>query len=312
MQLTASRPLQNSSKNNMSTIAPVRQVLAGRRGGRCRGWTFCLTLGFTWMGITIATVQASDLIPDAHLETVLKEVLKQKQIDKPQIEEADLKTIFFLDARGKEIADLTGLEKCINLAEVRLSKNRIQNLKPLSELKNIQSLDLASNQIGDLTPLAGLLKLQYLQLDKNQIAKLEGLEKLENLRTLSLADNQVENLLPLGPLKKLNSLSLDRNQVLDLKPLTELSRLSSLGLKANRVADLTPLTGLHELRFTFLEGNPLNDLGPLVDMAQKDISGEQRFAPYWFLYLDVEPLPATAKPQVEQLQKLGVRINRKP
>jgi hypothetical protein len=46
-------------------------------------------------------------------------------------------------------------------------------------------------------------------------------------------------------------------------------------------------------------------------MAQKDVSGEQRFAPYWFLYLDVEKLPEAARGQVEQLKQLGVRINQR-
>jgi hypothetical protein len=46
-------------------------------------------------------------------------------------------------------------------------------------------------------------------------------------------------------------------------------------------------------------------------MARKDVEGEQRFAPYWFLYLDVDALPEAAKQQVEELKKLGVRVNRK-
>ena len=270
--------------------------------------------GPLWMLLILAALplSAADLIPDANLQTVLKAVLKQKQIDKPQIEEADLKTIFFLDARGKSISDLTGLEKCVNLAEVRLSENQIQNLQPLAELKNIQSLDLASNRIQDVTPLSGLVKLQYLQLAGNQIEKIEGLAKLENLRTLFLSDNKLTALAPLAGLKKLTSLYLDNNTVADLAPLAELKGLSSLGLKQNRVADLSALGQLTELRYLFLEGNPLGDLQPLVDSAEKDVAGPQRFAPYLFLYLDVDKLPATSQPQVERLKALGVRINRRP
>ena len=64
-----------------------------------------------------------------------------------------------------------------------------------------------------------------------------------------------------------------------------------------------------ELRYTFLEGNPLKDLSVLVEMARKDVEGDQRFAPYWFLYLDVDSLPDAAKQQVEELKKIGVRVN---
>ena len=109
----------------------------------------------------------------------------------------------------------------------------------------------------------------------------------------------------------MRSLYLDDNKVRDLSPLSELKWLSTIGLRANAVTDLSPLKNLTELRFTFLEGNPLTDLGPLVQMAIADVEGEQRFAPYWNLYLDVDSLSDSAKQQVEELKELGVRINRK-
>ncbi|MFO1096076.1 MAG: hypothetical protein U0992_22635 [Planctomycetaceae bacterium] len=65
------------------------------------------------------------------------------------------------------------------------------------------------------------------------------------------------------------------------------------------------------MRFTFLEGNPLTDLSVLPSaMAKKDVEGDQRFAPYWRLYLSTDKLPDTAKAQVAELEKLGVRINK--
>ena len=265
-----------------------------------------------FVGLWSLEANAADLFPDANLQGVVRAILKQKQIDKPQIEETDLKTIFFFDGRGKAIADLTGLEKCVNLAEVKLSENQIQDLKPLAELKNIQSLDLTKNRIQDVSPLAGLVKLQYLQLAGNQIAKLDGLERLEALRTLSLSENQIETVTALAGLKKLNSLYLDGNRIVDVKPLSELRGVSSLGLKGNQIQDLTALGQMTDLRYTFLEGNPLADLQPLVESAEKDVAGPQRFAPYWYLYLDVERLTDAGKAQVERLKALGVRVNRRP
>jgi hypothetical protein len=44
-------------------------------------------------------------------------------------------------------------------------------------------------------------------------------------------------------------------------------------------------------------------------MAKNDVEGPQRFAPYWMLFLDVDALPEAARPQVEELRKLGVRVN---
>ena len=110
---------------------------------------------------------------------------------------------------------------------------------------------------------------------------------------------------------KLNSLLLDGNQVSDLTPLKSLRWLSTLRLRQNKVSDLAPLSDLRELRYTFLEGTTVSDLGPLVEMARKDVAGEQRFAPYWRIFIDADKLPEPAKAQLEELQKLGVRVNPK-
>lgn len=249
------------------------------------------------------------IFPDENLEKVIKEILKKKQIDKAEIEEADLKTIFFLEAEKKGIKDLTGLEKCTNLASVKLPGNEIASIQPLADLKNIQTLTLSANKISDLTPLAGLVKLQLIDVADNQIEKLDALAGLENLRTFWAAKNKIVSLEPLAKLGKIQSLILDGNQVESLAPLKDVKWLSTLRLQNNKVSDLSPLAGLTDLKYTFLNGNPVKDLAPLVEMAKKDVEGEQRFAPYWNVFIDVDTLPDAAKAQVEELKKLGVRVN---
>ena len=67
-----------------------------------------------------------------------------------------LLNVYVLEAPGKEIRDLTGLEKCKNLALLKLSKNKVADLKPLKDLGNIQSLELDDNAIVDLAPWRAL------------------------------------------------------------------------------------------------------------------------------------------------------------
>ena len=149
-------------------------------------------------------------IPDANLDTVIREILKRKQIDKTdkskKITDEDLATIFFLEAPSRAIEDLTGLEKCRNLASVKLTGNKIKNVKPLEECVNVQLLDLAKNQIVDIAPLGKLTKLQYLELDDNQIQSLEGVQALKALGALYLARNQIESLQPLAQMTKLHAI----------------------------------------------------------------------------------------------------------
>ena len=156
-------------------------------------------------------VSAADIdFPDANLDTVIREILKKKQIDKSdktkKITDEDVATIFFLEAPSRGIESLAGLEKCRNLALIKLTGNKIKDLKPLEECVNVQSLDLAKNQIVDISPLAKLTKLQYIQLDDNQVQKLDGIQSLKALGALYLSRNQVESLQPLAELPKLHAL----------------------------------------------------------------------------------------------------------
>src|SRR5262245_48135030 len=107
------------------------------------------------------------LFPDKNLEAAVRAVLMKPQAE---LKEADLKNVYVLEAAGKNIADLTGLEKCSNLSLLKLTKNQVKNVSPLKSLLMLQSLDLADNQITDIAPLDGLVKLQYLELSNNQVA----------------------------------------------------------------------------------------------------------------------------------------------
>src|SRR5262249_40613250 len=135
---------------------------------------FCILLAAAFIaGLLVAnTASADEIFPDEKLRAVIKAILVKKQINKDTIEEADLKTIYFLDANGQGIKDLTGLEKCTNLASIKLPKNEIESVAPLAALKNVQELHLQNNKIGDISPLGEMPKLQYIQLENNQVTKL--------------------------------------------------------------------------------------------------------------------------------------------
>lgn len=256
---------------------------------------------------------AADIdFPDANLDTVIREILKKKQIDKTdkskKITDEDVSTIYFLDAPKRGIENLTGLEKCRNLAEVKLSGNNIKDVKPLEECVNIQSLYLAKNQIVDITPLTKLVKLQHIEIEDNQIQKLDGIQSLKALGSLYLSRNQIESVAPLAEMTKLHAVYLDKNKITDISPLKGLRWLERLDLKDNQIKDISALADMTELRFTFLERNQLTELTTLVEMAKKDVAGERRFAPYWKVYVAGNPLNDTGKAQVQELAKLGVRI----
>src|SRR5262245_17235066 len=98
------------------------------------------------LAVFLLDVQAGTAvkIPDKNLEAALRAVLMDTTDD---LTEKMLDNVFVLEAKGKKIADLTGLEKCKNLALLNLANNAVADLAPLKELTNIQSLDLSGNKI---------------------------------------------------------------------------------------------------------------------------------------------------------------------
>src|SRR5271168_311214 len=70
---------------------------------------------------------AASPFPDKNLEVAIRGVLKHE----PNVELTDekLQNVYILEASGKDIKDLTGLEKCKNLALIKLTKNKISELK---------------------------------------------------------------------------------------------------------------------------------------------------------------------------------------
>ncbi|HLJ95754.1 MAG TPA: leucine-rich repeat protein [Gemmataceae bacterium] len=243
---------------------------------------------------------------DKNLEAAVRAVLQNSLGD---LSDANLANVYLLEAAGKQITNLKGLEKCKNLSLLKLTNNQISNLEPLKDLTNLQSLDLAGNKITEIGPLGGLTKLQYLELSHNQVSSLAPLGGLTNLASLYLTDNKIHDVASLGNLTKLASLSLGHNQIQDISPLAKLTKITTLELKENQISDLTPLAKDSELSLLMLERNRITDLTPLVAAAKTDGEGPKRFAPYLRLYVSGNPLSDAARTsQLATLRGYGVRV----
>lgn len=71
-------------------------------------------------------------------------------------------TITNLDASGKGITDLEGIQHLTELTNLSLDNNQIADITPLEKLTNLTYLYLNNNQIKDITPIEGLTKLTSL------------------------------------------------------------------------------------------------------------------------------------------------------
>ncbi|MDR6121034.1 LmbE family N-acetylglucosaminyl deacetylase [Bacillus sp. SLBN-46] len=160
--------------------------------------------------------QAEGPITDANLAAVIKE---QLGIRDREITEADIASLTRLDAQGRGISSLEGLQYAVNLQFLALDHNRITDLTPLQGLTKVTDLYLKDNQLENVRPLAGLTNMESLHLDTNRLTDLSPLSSLTKMQVLSFNFNKVASLAPLAGMTNLITISMDSNAFKDLSPL---------------------------------------------------------------------------------------------
>ncbi len=204
-------------------------------------------LALVWLLWAVAAYQGGARFPDPQLEQVIRE--KVGRWEGP-IERTELLQITHLNAAGRNIGRLDGLENLPRLAVLNLADNRIQDLTPLARLRHLAELDLSGNRLLNLHPLAGLPRLRELDLRDNRIADISPLESVTSLRVLNMRGNRLTDISPLAHLTELVHLNLHSNrEIHSIKPLAELRQLQVLVLRDVPVGEeIRVLEGLTALR----------------------------------------------------------------
>jgi internalin A len=294
----------------MNITSPIETLIAARARA---AW---IAGALAWIGLGMAQAFAEEeakprLFPDPQLEAAVRQQVFAKRGTEEPLVESDVVNVSTVQASGRGITNLAGLEKCRSLAMLEIANNQVSDLGPLAGLERLQFLDAQGNQISDLTPLARTPALQYLHLAGNKVWNVAPLAGLTNLSALYLSGNQVEEIGPLLGLRKLVSLYLDNNKVRSLEGIGRLRSLSSLSLSGNGIADLRPMERGPHLQFLFLENNKIEDLQPLVQWVKSD--KERRFAPYLQVYLAGNPLSENSTSQgLAALREVGTRAHVNP
>ena len=200
-----------------------------------------------------------------------------------------------LDVHDKGILDITGLEFATNLRALRLGRNPITDLRPLTNLTklkdlhigdislpmanlelqpltnltNLERLILHRNGILDITPLSGLTKLRTLSIEGNPITDLQPLYRL-NLRELDASHCPLIDLHQLARLTSLEYICLEHSGISDIRPLSALTNLHILDIRYNDIEDLHPLSRLTALQTLWVQGNPITDFTPIPTLKLTD------------------------------------------
>lgn len=223
-----------------------------------------LSLGLSCF-ITPAGFAVEVTIPDPGLRSAVESALGKATGD--AIDSAELASLRQLQAGGRNILLLDGLEFATGLEALVLRSNQIEDLTPLQNLTALRSLEIDDNAITDLSPIADLTQLIQLFAHNNTITQLDGLENMNQLEDLILFDNQIANLEPIRNLRQLKRLNLSQNQIVALDPLRELNNLEVLFLASNKICDIHALRPHDSLQQLNLSDNRLTDVSPLADKS---------------------------------------------
>src|SRR3984893_11317220 len=101
----------------------------------CTRVDLTIFLAVLWLSMLPGSSAQAGL-PDKNLEAAVRAVIFEKKDKTDEITDDDLKKVFVLEARGKGIKDLSGMEKCVNLLQLNLTKNEISDVSALKEIKN--------------------------------------------------------------------------------------------------------------------------------------------------------------------------------
>ena len=226
-------------------------------------------------------------IPDPNLRAAIAEALDKAP--SAAITAEDMATLTYLDADGRDIQNLEGLQFATNLEDLRLDDNPLSDLSPLAELTTLKEVGISGESLSDLSPLAGLFNLEGVGAWHTSISDISPLAGLTKLRWLELMDNQISDLSPLAgltnlkrvefyalhepdlsPLKDLTGLvrfRIGSSGISDISPLAGLINLEELELFSNRrISDVSPLGSLRKLRRLRLERNNISDVSPLATL----------------------------------------------
>ena len=181
-------------------------------------------------------------IPDPNLRQAVRETLILPA--GAPITQADMRQLTQLDARDRQIKDLSGLEHAPNLFSLILGDNEITDLTPIAELVKLEHLWLWVNPISDLSPIANLEGLGYLDIAACSISDITPLSNLVSLNSLNARYNSIVDISPLANLTNFVTLRLNSNRITDVSPLADLARLEFLEIQHNQIADHSPLDAL--------------------------------------------------------------------
>ncbi|SZF00797.1 unnamed protein product [Blumeria hordei] len=202
-----------------------------------------------------------------------------------------LTNLQYVDVSNNELESLSSLKSLVHLRGIRADKNKISDLKGVSELDGLLNLRLRDNNLRSLDfQNTKLQSLTNLDVRGNQITEIQNIQELESITVLDLNDNHISYFTrstskPLLSLKylrlsgnnlesidvsqypNLRLLYLDRNRLGRVTGLLKTRYLDSISIREQRDSNIDSsfVSEVFEARKIFLSGNLLCKFRPQID-----------------------------------------------
>ena len=194
------------------------------------------------------------------------------------------------------ITDLSVLQLCGNLRDLRLTSTQLKSLAPLAYCKKLEQLVLVDCNTVDLTPLQSCKGLKILLLQGEGVTDISVVAGLKKLDRLILKNCNAPDLTPIKDCKTLSILRLEGEGVTDISAAASLKKLKmfvGIGLKGvdftplatapalaevyltDCVGDITPLATLKKLKVLSVTGGETAGLAAVVQGAAKTLTQMQ-------------------------------------
>ena len=204
-------------------------------------------------------------IPDPNLHAAIAETLGKGSNTPITVQE--MEGLERIEARNKDIQDLTGLQFSTNLRELLLNNNQVSDLSPIAGLITLRVLDLWNNPVSDLSSVRGLKNLYDLSFGLTSVSDLSPVAGLINLEGIHFYGAPVSDLSPLAGLINLKSLAFSSERISDLSPVAGLINLGWILTWGSPIADLSPVAGLANLWYLEVSGAEISDLTPVAGLT---------------------------------------------
>ena len=143
---------------------------------------------------SVVTADSVVTFADSDLEDAVREALGKNSEE--DIYESDIATMTVLEASGRGISSLSGLEALQDVTYIDLTNNQITSLSPLGNIAWANSILLGHNQITSMAPLSGISVSDVLDLSYNRISGFSSLTDF-GAGDLNLSHNNIINIGPL-------------------------------------------------------------------------------------------------------------------